>query len=140
MKQIVLKTLNESLRETKRIERKEIINFLDYLSTVYLNTLISDSGMETILSYIRGHGQEEIMDFIYRVNSNLILNTGAISIIKLYESLIEAHKASIGTYKDNDEVYYAMIKVSNKYPVPLIGVCYLLRLNIEQLNLVAHDV
>jgi len=139
MKPKILKALNEAIKYTKKSEKPDVIRFLDYLSTLYLNTIVSANGTGEILNYIRANNQEEIMDFLYRVNSELLVIFGYSSVYDLYIVYMDSHDEFIKGYETSDAVYYDMVKSNPEHPIFLRGVCYILRLHIEQVKIGMDD-
>lgn len=136
MKIKILQALNNSVANTKQVDKASVLNFLDYLSRVYLNTLLSKQGTDILESYIRENEQGEILDFIYRVHAEMLYMFGYEDTQALYNAFIESHQQFINGYNKTDLVYFDMIKPDKQKSIFLQGVCYILRLNIEQINLV----
>ena len=135
MKLKILKALNNAIKDTKKKEKPNVIKFLDYLSTLYLNTIVSGAGTDNILNYLRANNQEEIMDFLYRVNSELLAMFGYSNTYDLYLSYMDSHKEFIKGYDISDKIYYVMLKGNPEHPLFLRGSCYMLRLYVEQMNI-----
>lgn len=130
LKNDIMDAINESVNEVNIVEIQSFITFVVGLRP---NNLMSDETMDEVMNHIHENNQEDILDFIYRVQTNLILALGLEEYKKLLDRFEYVHTSIIDYYKNSDDgasqIYYDSLSVDNwNDNKSMRGIIYMLNL------------
>ena len=135
MKDKINKAITNTLNLTKNYDKETVYDFLEYLSTYQLNSMLSETAITNIIDVIRSGKQETIMDFLYNFYTNLIYEFGNADYVNdIYTDIKKQHEGFINVYENSDNTYYKHLKESDSQSENIKLALYLLRHNIVKIN------